>query len=908
MTVDPELQGQAGLGGNAATGADAHPGANVASNADVASDANETADHDTREQFLVAGFESPALLTAPIAGYAVDLEGEVCFWNIAAEQLFGWSADEVIGRIPPFITEADAPRAIDAFRRVLLGEAVVHEQFAPRRKDDQRLHVIASGTLVRDGEGRPIAALTLARDITTEVEADELRRAAEHKWRQVVLRTVDTVTVADAAGHVIESTGEIRPILGYPTDWWRDRSGFEILHPDELARAATDWATLLETPGNRVSAIYRVRHALGHMELMEFTGVNMFDNPSVGGIVVASRVVSQQRLSESLIADEAKVFELIAQDAPLTQIFEQIIAMVEYHTSGAAGILLVDELTGAITVGAQGSIPDDLFELARHTPVRTRPTDVPAGDGDQQREFDVREAVVIADFETDPRTAGYAEPVTMLGFRAAWSTAIIESRSGALYGLVGTFLREPRGPNDHERKVTEAASHLAAIAVERAGWQQELWRQARFDDLTELPNRSLIFETLDHTLVRANASHLPVTVMFIDLDRFKLINDSLGHPVGDELLASFAQRLRGVVGPDDFVGRMGADEFVVVFAPGVRAGEARLAAAGVAKALDQPFVVEAGDIYLTASIGIATAEPGRANADNLLQHADTAMFRAKDLGRDRIETFDKDLRSRALARLELDRDLRVALDRDQLVLHYQPEIDCRTGRIVGAEALLRWTHPERGLIPPDGFIAIAEETGLIVPIGHWVLDEAVRQARLWTDAVPSIEPFTVSVNLSARQLINRSLVDTVAFVLTRYDWPPSHLTLELTESILIEDRDATLFVLNRLRTLGVKLSIDDFGTGFASLDYLHRLHVDSIKIDRSFVSMLNEDGSGSPVVTAMMHMAKAFDLSVTAEGVEEVHQYEGLKAVDCDLAQGFLFARPLPAAELETMLRAHRRW
>ena len=217
-------------------------------------------------------------------------------------------------------------------------------------------------------------------------------------------------------------------------------------------------------------------------------------------------------------------------------------------------------------------------------------------------------------------------------------------------------------------------------------------------------------------------------------------------------------------------------------------------------------------------------------------------------------------------------------------------------------------HPEHGLIPPDGFIHIAEETGVIVPIGHWVLDEAVRQARLWTDADPSIEPFTISVNLSARQLINRSLVDTVAFVLTRYNWPPSLLTLELTESILIEDRDATLFVLNRLRMLGVKLSIDDFGTGFASLDYLQKLHVDSIKIDRSFVEMIDADGNGSPVATAMMHMAKAFDLTVTAEGVEEPHQFAGLQAIECDLAQGFLFAKPLPADEMDEMLRSHRTW
>jgi diguanylate cyclase (GGDEF)-like protein len=633
----------------------------------------------------------------------------------------------------------------------------------------------------------------------------------------------------------------------------------------------------------------------------------MLDDAVIHGIVVASRIVSARQQAESLIADETRVFELIAKDAPLSEVLDEIVRMVEYHTGALCGLLLIDEEQGSIEVGAQGSIPDDLMERIKRTPLDTADPNTRGAEGTRDG-FSARDVIVIPDFATDHRTATYAAPLADLGVRGGWSIPIIETRSGALYGIVSTYVHEARTPTDHERKVTEAASHLAAIAVERAGWQLELWQQARFDPLTGLPNRSLIFEQLDDTLNRARVRRSPVTVMLIDLDRFKLINDSLGHNVGDQLIARFAERLRRVLGTDHFAGRVGADEFVVIFPPGIRSLEAKLSAASVAKALDEPFTIDEDDIYLTASIGIATGDTGRENADTLLQQADAAMYSAKDLGRDRTEIFDEGLRTQAVARLELDRDLRLALERQELALYYQPEVDCRTGRIVGAEALLRWVHPDHGLIPPDGFIHIAEETGVIVPIGHWVLDEAVRQARLWTDADPSIEPFTISVNLSARQLINRSLVDTVAFVLTRYNWPPSLLTLELTESILIEDRDATLFVLNRLRMLGVKLSIDDFGTGFASLDYLQKLHVDSIKIDRSFVEMIDADGNGSPVATAMMHMAKAFDLTVTAEGVEEPHQFAGLKAIECDLAQGFLFAKALPADEMDALLRSHRTW
>jgi diguanylate cyclase (GGDEF)-like protein/PAS domain S-box-containing protein len=866
----------------------------------------------TDSALALAGLKSAALLTAPVAAYAVDPQGRICFWNHAATAMFGWEAAEVMGRLPPFISSDEAERALEALVRVMRGEEVVHEEYTPRRRNRESFRVVCSGTLVRDDQGHPIAALTLVRDVTEEAAADERRRNAEHKWRQLATRTADTITIADADGHVVESTGELKPTLGYPAGWWKGKSGFELLHPDDVERAATAWATLVSSPGSRVREVYRARHQLGHYEQMEFTGVNMLDDPIIHGIVVASRVVSARQQAESLIADEAKVFELIAKDASLSDVLDKIVEMVEFHTGASCGILLVDEQLGSVELGSQGSMPDALVDLVKRTRLATfaddreqPPTEAtsPSDSG-----FAVRVPVIIRDFSTDPRTASFAGPLADLGVRGGWSIPIIESRSDALYGVVATYVREPREPTEHERKVTEAASYLAAIAVERSGWQLELWQQARFDPLTGLPNRSLIFEQLDDTLNRARVRRTPVTVMLIDLDRFKLINDSLGHNVGDVLICSLADRLRAVVGAEHFVGRVGADEFVIIFPAGVRAREAKLTASRVTKALHQPFTVDEDNIYLTASIGIATADTGRENADTLLQQADAAMYSAKDLGRDRTEVFDEGLRTQAVARLELDRDLRLALERQELVLHYQPEIDCRTGRIVGAEALLRWVHPQHGLIPPDGFITIAEETGVIVPIGHWVLDEAVRQARLWTDADPSIEPFAMSVNLSARQLINRSLVDTVAFVLTRYNWPPSLLTLELTESILIEDRDATLFVLNRLRMLGVKLSIDDFGTGFASLDYLQKLHVDSIKIDRSFVTTIDAKGNGSPVATAMMHMAKAFDLTVTAEGVEAPEQFQGLKAIQCDLAQGFLFARPLPADKMDELLRSRRRW
>jgi diguanylate cyclase (GGDEF)-like protein/PAS domain S-box-containing protein len=858
------------------------------------------------ETAATAGLDAPALLAAPVAIYAVDMTGAVCLWNEAAEAMFGWSADEVLGTFPPFILPERLDDAFAALDRVFNDELVELHDRQLRRRDGAVIEVDATASLLRDPSGAPLATLSFVRDVTDLRRAERRRRDAEQKWRRLALQAVDAVSFCDDTGHVVHTTHHEGDALGYPAEWWSGRNGFEVLHPDDVAHAADVWAELASTPRARQRTVLRARHARGHYEQVEFTGLNLLDDPHVGAIVTACRVVSTQMQNERLAADEARVLELVARDAPLDDVWDAVVAMVEYHTGASVGIFLYDDDDPHLRLVAWGALGDELVALANE---RSR---VPLS---PERRAVLGEATIVTDFAADLRTRPWGPRVVEAGFRGAWTQPIAPGSSSTVRGLLAVFVTDERQPTTHERKVAALVSQLVTIALERSYGQQELRRRARFDELTGLPNRTAIFEHLDACLAEARVQRVPVTAMVIDLDRFKLVNDSLGHDCGDELLERLAERLRAIAGERDFVGRMAADEFVVLFAPGVRLREAKLVARGLAKALDEPFHLgpaagTAGgddgwpgeDVHLTASVGLAMSNLGRENADTLLQRADAAMFRAKALGRDRVEIYDERLRSQVVTRLEIDRELRVALEQGELLLHYQPEIDCATGRIVGAEALLRWQHRTKGLIHPEGFITVAEESGSIVPIGHWVLDEAVRQARTWTDAHPAIEPFMVSVNISARQLVNRSLVDAVAFVLTRYDWPPSNLTLELTESILIEDRDATLYVLNRLRLLGVKLAIDDFGTGFASLDYLHRLHVDWIKIDRSFVRMLDAEGNGSPVATAMTHMARAFELGIIAEGVEEQRQLDGLQALGCDVLQGFLFAEPLPPDDLEALL------
>ena len=895
-----------------------------------------------RALWTSVGFDSTALETAPVAILAVGMDGKLCFWNRASEELFGWTADEVLGQPVPFIPDALRPVAGGVLEQLINGADSVSGPFEPTHRDGHTFEMLSTSSLVRDDRGRPLVMVTLARDVTADKEAVRRLEAAEHKWRQLALRSADTITLVDDHGHVLQSTGETRPTMGYDASWWRDKSGLELIHPDDLEEAAETWAHLASTPGHRVRVVYRTRHRNGHYEMIEYTGVNLLADPAVNGIVIAGRNVSAKKHAELLLTDEARILEMIVRDAPLDEVLAEIVQVVDYHTAGDTGIFLLDRETKSIIGRSTGTIDPAMVRLIEQTPIDFGPTptgaddddssgwplveipDGPAGfdeeaptDGWSQRRkgpprqfplFPVGGPLTIADYATDERTAAYAQPVIDLGYRSAWGVPIMEHRAKRLFGFIGTYMRQAREPTRHERRVQERGSHLAAIAVERASWQRELYQQARYDSLTGLPNRAAIFDTLEGALTKARLGNHATTTMLIDLDRFKVVNDSLGHEMGDVLIAAFADRLRTVLDPDEFLGRMGADEFVVILPTDTSTDTGYERAVAVARALEEPFLIGPDQVFLTCSIGLASSRAGQERADMLLQQADMAMYRAKSLGRARTVLYDEGLRSRTLDRLQIDRDLRLAVERTEFILHYQPEVDCRTGRIVGTEALLRWNHPTRGLIAPDDFIHAAEDNGSIVPIGYWVLDEAVKQARLWTEAITGLDPFMVNVNLSARQLHNRGLVDTVAFVLTRYNWPPSSLTLELTESIVIEDQEVTLGVLSRLRQLGVRLAIDDFGTGFASLDYLQRLHVDMIKIDRSFVTPLDAQGNGSPVAAAMLSMAAAFDLTVCAEGVETAEQLAGLRALGCELAQGFLMSRPLPPSALEMLLRTNPRW
>jgi diguanylate cyclase (GGDEF)-like protein len=433
----------------------------------------------------------------------------------------------------------------------------------------------------------------------------------------------------------------------------------------------------------------------------------------------------------------------------------------------------------------------------------------------------------------------------------------------------------------------------------RQDLEAELQHQAFYDTLTGLPNRALFLDRLGHALARTRRVDEGLAVLFLDLDDFKLVNDSLGHAAGDELLRGVAQRLTTSLRPGDTAARFGGDEFTVLLEQVADATEAAAIAERLRVALAVPLSVAGRSLVAGVSVGLAGSFVGEdaATASALLQAADLALYQAKAAGKGQLVVFDDSMQRRATARLELVHALRQAVAHEDFVVYYQPQIDTASGQLVGVEALVRWQHPERGLVEPVDFIGLAEETGLILPLGLWVLRMACRQAQSWR-AQNDGRPLLLSVNLSPMQVRQPDLVAEVAAILAETGLPADALCLEITESVLLEDAEATTRTLQALRALGVHLAIDDFGTGYASLSYLQRFPVETVKIDRSFIAALGESAGGMAIVEAVTALAHQLGLAVVAEGIETAAQSALVEQVGCDQSQGFYVAHPLPAEEL----------
>ena len=485
--------------------------------------------------------------------------------------------------------------------------------------------------------------------------------------------------------------------------------------------------------------------------------------------------------------------------------------------------------------------------------------------------------------------------------------------------VIGTICVVDPAPHAWTHREIECLSDLAeSLVIEmelrsdltaKRETQEHLLYSTLHDALTGLPNRSLFTERLRHSM-RRTARHPDdmFAVLFLDLDRFKDVNDNLGHFAGDELLRAVARRLEACIRPEDTVARLSGDEFAILLESISETSDAGRVAERIEEALSFPINLAGAEVTTSASMGIVTSTMSHEQPEQLLRSADMAMYRAKAAGRARYEMFDRTMHSDALARLQLETDLRRAVELGEFRLHYQPLVSLRTGHVTGLEALVRWEHPVRGLVQPGDFIPVAEETGLIVRIGRWVLNEACRQLKIWQDAHPREEPLSMSVNLSVKQFSQPDLLDQLAHAVRASGIAPSSLRLEITEAALIDKGGAAMSVLEQIKAFGAQIFLDDFGTGYSSLIYLHRLPIDAIKIDRELVSTMDTDDRNLRLVRTILTFAQIIGVRAEAEGISTAEQLRELRALKCEHGQGYLFSAPIPHGAVDEVLTADPAW
>ena len=629
-------------------------------------------------------------------------------------------------------------------------------------------------------------------------------------------------------------------------------------------------------------------------EAIEWTPDQRLFAIAIANLAALAIEQTERKRAEALIRGQRDVLEMIANGASLAHTLNALIGSIEQQDSHIlCAICLLDADGVHLRSTAASRLPESYTDVIDGMAIG------PAAGSCGTAAY-AKQTVVVRDIQTDPLWAGYREVAKDHGLAACWSTPIFDSQQRVM-GTFSVYYRVPRLPSPDHKRLVEMATHTAAIAIERAQAGQRIEHLAYYDVLTGLPNRSLFHDRVSQVLARAERDGKEMAILFIDLDRFKTVNDSLGHDVGDRLLQAVAKRMSGCLREADTISRLGGDEFVVLLPETGAQGAAHVVQNILERAVG-PYDIHGNQLSISSSIGISLYPHDGTDVETLIKNADTAMYHAKENGAATYQFFTREMNLAVFERLTVENGLRQALDNAQFVLYYQPWIDIKTGRTIGAEALIRWRHPQLGIVPPARFIPVAEETGLIVAIGDWVLNEACRQNREWQfDGLPAIP---VAVNLSARQL-RKNVADTVARALEAAGMPAQCLELELTEH-MVQDAEPTLATLHRLRDMGVKLAIDDFGTGYSNLAYLKRLPIDKVKIDRSFIREIGEDPDDRAIATAIIGMGHSLRLKVVAEGVETHAQLAFLRAEGCDEAQGYLFGRPMPAEEFAKFLRQER--
>ena len=833
----------------------------------------------------------------PVMLHSADADGVITDVNTQWLRQLGYARDEVIGhRVTDFFTDASRKRAERSYMPVLMAEGSADElEFRLRRKDGEIREVLLSSSVVRDEHGEVEGLLSVLTDITE-------RRRLEAEYRDIFENSNEGMYRSTPEGQLLRANPALARMQGFDT-------------PEELLAAIEDLNTDWYVDPDARAEMQRRLHQQGYVDGFEaevrplnaegriWTSETVHLTRDAQGNVLyyegTIRDVTADHKARELARLRNAVLEMIARDDPVTGILYEIVSIAEQqHEQLTAAIFRLQD--GRLYSAAAPGLANACIEAVDGA----TPSEV--GSAIQAALHGDREAVDAAP-GSDGESTAFIEAVRASGYGPVLATPI-RDQQGRVLGVLTAFRARTGALDRSTTELLHEMGQIASIAIEQHRLAEELLRQAHYDPLTELPNRTLLSDRLDHAIQEAQRGDYAVGALLLDLDEFKLVNDSLGHSAGDQLLQEVAGRLRDCLRAGDTVARLGGDEFVLIV-PLQHGGDyCNDIAERVLAALQRPIRIAEHEVTARPSIGISMFPQDGRTPEALLQAADTAMYAAKHAGKNRYRYFAESMNRQVSERLQIESELQEAIINEQLELHYQPRVALDTGLISGAETLLRWRHPERGLLPPGEFIHVAERGPLIGDIDRLVLNHAAERVAAWQREGREL---LLSVNLSARELHADGFAAEVARMLERYGVDPASLEIEITESMLMHDFERASRQLLDLkeRAPGLNVAIDDFGSGYSSLNYLRHLPVDTLKIDRSFVIELEgaaEDGTAAAIAKTIVELAHNLHMTVVAEGVETLQQLRALRAFGCEEAQGFLFDRALPIEEYEDRVHNHR--
>jgi diguanylate cyclase (GGDEF)-like protein/PAS domain S-box-containing protein len=813
----------------------------------------------TLEQQSAALAQQAALLDLAHDAIIVrDMHNRIEFWNGGAELMYGWTAAFAVGKIQYELLKSELPQPIKEIEAVLLREGHWEGELVHHTREGVLLNVGARWALQRDGKGAPARILAIHNDVTERNKADAALREGEQRFRNLANNMSQLAWMADETGYIFWYNNRWFDYTGTTLEEMAGWGWQKVHHPDHVQRVVEKITKCFQT-GEIWEDTFPLRGRDGIYRPFLSRAVPIRDTDGK----VLEWFGTNTDVSESKALEEALFVEKERAQVTLNSIGDAVICT---DITGNISFLnaVAEKMTGWSQLDATGRPMGEVFKLSdaiSGTPI-----------------LNPMELAVVQN-----RTMNLP-PNCHLIQRDGTETPIEDSVSPIHY---------------RQGKATGAVIVFRDVSAARAMTLQ-MTHSAQHDFLTNLPNRMLLSDRIRQAIVLAPRHTKKVGVLFLDLDGFKHINDSLGHPVGDLLLQSVARRLSECVRGSDTVSRQGGDEFVVLLSEMAQPEDAAITARRMLATVAAPHSIGGHDLHVTTSIGVSVYPDDGSDAETLIKNADTAMYQAKEHGRQSYQFFKPAMNVRAVERQSIEESLRRALERQEFALHYQPKINLETGEIAGAEALLRWTHPTRGLIPPSQFIPVAEDCGLILPVGRWVLREACTQARAWLGA--GLPLATMAVNISAMEFRDDNFLESVFAILEETQLDPIHLELELTETVLMKRAEATESILTKLRERGVRLAVDDFGTGYSSLSYLRKFRIDTLKIDQSFIRQITISGAETSIVTAIISMGRSLKLRVVAEGVETPQELAFLQAHQCDEAQGYLFSRPIAASEFAKLL------